>query len=401
VKKTTSLLLNFAHLLDHLFLLIFAASVVTIAKEFNVSRWEDLMPYTAGAFFMFGLGSIPAGRLGDLWGRRKMMVIFFFGMGASALLVATAQSPLQLAMALTVLGAFSAIYHPVGIPMLVQNAVKPGQTIGINGLSGNLGIAFAALLTGYLVQISGWRMAFIAPAVLSILMGILFWFSAEHETTKPSKRKVTLVPLPKHIALRVFIVITLTSTTGSLLFNFTTNGNGEILRDRIGHLISNPAALGAILAGIYALASVTQLVVGKLIDHVPVKRLFQSIVAMQIVAFSMAALASDWMFVVAAAVYMIAVFGAIPFSDALITRFVDDSQRSRVSGMRLAVSFGISSLAVLLLGPFVKSAGFTVLLVTMAVIAAATFITLFWLPSSDQLAANHQNENQLQNAPSA
>jgi len=45
------------------------------------------MPYGAGAFVMFGLGSAPAGRLGDLWGRRRMMLLFYFGIGASALLV--------------------------------------------------------------------------------------------------------------------------------------------------------------------------------------------------------------------------------------------------------------------------------------------------------------------------
>jgi len=38
------------------------------------------MPYGVGAFMLFGLGSLPAGRLGDLWGRRPMMLIFFFGM---------------------------------------------------------------------------------------------------------------------------------------------------------------------------------------------------------------------------------------------------------------------------------------------------------------------------------
>ena len=37
---------------------------------------------------MFGLGSIPAGQLGDQWGRRAMMIVFFVGIGASALLVA-------------------------------------------------------------------------------------------------------------------------------------------------------------------------------------------------------------------------------------------------------------------------------------------------------------------------
>jgi hypothetical protein len=55
---------------------------------------------------------------------------------------------------------------------------------------------------------------------------------------------------------------------------------------------------------------------------------------------------------------MVAIFGAIPFTDAMIVRYVDDAIRSRVSGMRLAVSFGISSLAVYSLGPAVKAAGF-------------------------------------------
>ena len=49
--------------------------------------------------------------------------------------------------------------------------------------------------------------------------------------------------------------------------------------------------------------------------------------------------------------FMIAVFGAIPFTDALIVRYVDDRMRSRVSGMRLTVAFGVSSLAVWALGP--------------------------------------------------
>src|SRR5690606_41097682 len=68
------LLLNVGHALDHLFLLIFATAVGTIAAEFGFARWEDLMPYGVGAFFLFGLGSVPAGRLGDLWGRRQMML---------------------------------------------------------------------------------------------------------------------------------------------------------------------------------------------------------------------------------------------------------------------------------------------------------------------------------------
>src|SRR5687767_2653134 len=129
-SRPTSLLLNVAHALDHMFLLIFATAVSAIAADFGLARWEDLMPYGAAAFLMFGLGSLPAGKLGDSWGRRAMMVVFFFGLGASSILVAFTQSPLQMAVALGLLGAFAAIYHPVGIPMLVQGAARPGWTIG-------------------------------------------------------------------------------------------------------------------------------------------------------------------------------------------------------------------------------------------------------------------------------
>src|SRR5690606_14048893 len=121
-----SILLNIAHALDHLFLLVFATAVGAIAVELGFQRWEDLMPYSVGAFLLFGLGSVPAGRLGDLWGRRQMMLVFFFGLGAAAILTAMAQTPWQLAAGLALIGAFASIYHPVGIPMLVQRAARPG-----------------------------------------------------------------------------------------------------------------------------------------------------------------------------------------------------------------------------------------------------------------------------------
>jgi MFS family permease len=88
------------HALDHLFLLIFATAVGAIALQWGM-LWQDLMPYTSGAFVMFGLGSLPAGRLGDLWGRRAMMIVYFLGMGLSGLVVAVASSPWRLAVALT------------------------------------------------------------------------------------------------------------------------------------------------------------------------------------------------------------------------------------------------------------------------------------------------------------
>ena len=381
LNRGTSLLLNIGHALDHMFLLIFATAVTSIAVEFGFTRWEDLMPYSAGAFLLFGIGSVPAGRLGDLWGRRSMMVIFFFGMGASAMVCALAQNAWQMAAALALLGAFSAIYHPVGIPMLVQHARKPGTTIGINGLAGNLGIAFAAILTGFMVKYVGWRAAFVVPGILAIGCGFVFVRVTPAETESPAKRKSkAAVPLSPELLARLFLVMTFAAISSSLLFNFTTNGNGQLMRERFMGVVEDPAQLGIMLAAVYTVASFAQVIVGRLIDRYPLKLLYLGIVLLQVPMFLLAAYAQGWTLLLLQAGFMVAIFGAIPFTDAMIVRYVDDAMRSRVSGMRLAVSFGISSLAVYSLGPAVKAAGFTTLLLAMAAIACCTAVFVTMLP---------------------
>jgi len=387
--RVVTLLLNVAHGIDHMFLLIFATAVIAIAHEFGYSSWEDLMPYGVGAFFLFGLGALPAGRLGDLWGRRIMMIIFFIGMGAAALLTALTQNAWQLAASLTLLGAFAAIYHPVGIPMIVQHAPNPGAVIGLNGLAGNLGIAVAALVTGFLVKWIGWRAAFAIPGILTIVCGVIFAITCPKEAEAPSKRKggKAKVVLSPAMLVRAFTVMTAAAVTSSLLFNFTTNGNSQLLTEAFRGVLEDPAVLGALLALIYTIASFAQVVVGNLIDRMPFKPLQLWMSVAQIPLLILAAHTEAWWLFFALLAVMIFVFGSIPFTDAMIVRYVDDRLRSRIAGMRLTVAFGISSLAVWLLGPLVKGLGFSALLWIMAGIAALKAAIVLLLPDEPAPAA--------------
>jgi MFS family permease len=383
--RITSLLLNLAHAIDHLMLLVFATAVSAIARDFGVGRWEDLMPYTTGAFLMFGIGSFPAGRLGDLWGRRAMMLVFFFGMGASAVLIALTRNPWQLALALGLMGAFASIYHPVGIPMLLRHARKPGITIGVNGMAGNLGIAAAAISTGFLIQYADWRTAFVVPGLVSIACGLLFMKIAPAEQGAPGKQAVRQIELAPATRNRVFLVMTMLAITTSILFNFTTNGNGELLKARLPILVQQPALLGMLLAVVYALSSVSQLAVGRLIDRYPIRNVMLGIIACQGPIFLLAAFSHGWALYVTMVVFMVLVFGSIPFTDAIIARFVDDSIRSRVSGMRLAVSFGVSSMAVWALGPAVKAAGFGAALLMLGAVAVGSLLITWQLPDEQSI----------------
>ena len=380
--RPVAFLLNVAHAIDHMFLLIFATAVGAIAADFGFADWESLMPYGVGAFLLFGLGSLPAGRLGDLWGRRQMMLLFFFGMGASLLLVAVTRNAWQLAGALTLMGAFSSIYHPVGIPMLVRGAPRPGLAIGINGLAGNLGVALAAVTSGFLVQYVGWRAAFVVPAFLSIACGVVFARIAPHELAPPAHGARTPAAHGGPPLGRIFAVMTIAACASSLLFNLSTNGNGQLLRERLAGIVEDPALLGTLLACVYVVASFAQVAIGLLIDRYPMRRVYLAVVALQAPLFIAAADAKGWTLFALQIAFMIVIFGAIPFTDAMIVRYVDDRLRSRVSGMRLFVSFGVSSTAVWALGPVVKAAGFSTLLWSMAGIAAMTLCAVLMLPAT-------------------
>jgi MFS family permease len=375
----TALLLNLGHAMDHWVLVIFLYTVSVLAGVWGTD-WKELTPFAFGASFMFGAGSLVSGKLGDQWGRRSMMIIFFAGMGVSSLLIALCQDKWQIGMALTVMGAFASIYHPVGIPMLVQKAERPGFTIGVNGLVGNLGVALGASVSVWLATRYGWQTAYVVPGIVCLLAAIAFAVLVPKEEEAPARRKPKMLSLPPSVMARVFLIMTITAISGSIVFNFTTNSNGEFLKAGIRELADDPVALSVALLAVFAIASLAQLVVGSLIDRYPLKWIYLPIILCQIPLFLLAAHATGWLLLATVIAFMVFVFGAIPFTDAMIVRYIDDRLRSRVTGVRLAIGFGISSLVVALIGPSVKAAGFPTLLTVLAGVATVTLVALSFLP---------------------
>ena len=166
--------LNVGHFLDHLFMLIFATvAALRLTEEWGMS-YAALIPYATPGFIAFGVCALPAGWLADKWSREGVMVVFFIGIGASSIATALANTPIEIALGLLAIGAFAAIYHPVGLAMVVHGREKTGVPLAVNGVFGNLGVAAAALITGYFIDTGGWRNAFILPGIVSIGLGIAY-----------------------------------------------------------------------------------------------------------------------------------------------------------------------------------------------------------------------------------
>ena len=130
-RQLEFLFLNAGHFFDHLIILIFAAvAALALAREGGMG-YAQLIPYATPGFVAFGLFAVPAGWLADKWSREGMMLLFFLGIGIAAVLTALADTPLQIGLGLFVIGMFGAIYHPVGLAMVVQGRTKTGMPLAV------------------------------------------------------------------------------------------------------------------------------------------------------------------------------------------------------------------------------------------------------------------------------
>src|SRR5436190_7321319 len=197
---------NAAHFIDHYSMLIFAAAVIIMGPALGMA-YSELLPYATPGFIAFGAGSLITGWLGDRWSRRHMMVIFFIGIGLSMISVGFVQTPLQLGVALSAIGIFASIYHPVGTAMIVSYAEKIGREVGLNGVWGNFGVALSALITGVLAQYIGWRWAFIVPGVATIGVGVAFMLAVSHEVRSGHRTEQATARVAKKDMWRVFAAL--------------------------------------------------------------------------------------------------------------------------------------------------------------------------------------------------
>ncbi len=281
------------------------------------------------------------------------------------------------------MGAFASIYHPVGIPMLLRHARKPGITIGVNGMAGNLGIAAAAISTGFLIQYADWRTAFVVPGLISIACGLLFMKIAPAEQGAPGKQAVRQIELPPATRNRVFLVMTMLAITTSILFNFTTNGNGELLKARLPILVQQPALLGMLLAVVYALSSVSQLAVGRR-QTFPIRNVMLGIIACQGPVFLLAAFSQGWTLYVAMVIFMVLVFGSIrsPTRSLRASSTTALAPRQRhAPGCFLRCEFDGRVGA----GPAVKAAGFGSALLVLGAVAVCSLLITWQLPDEQSI----------------
>jgi MFS family permease len=373
--------INLGHFVDHLAMLVFPTVVVALAREWQ-QPYSELLPMALGGFIAFGAFALPAGWLADHWSRYKMMVVFFLGIGAALFLTGFAQSSWQIGAGLFVTGMFAAIYHPVGIAMLVAAPEKMGRALGWNGLWGNLGLAAAALISGALMDAFGWRAAFFVPGAIAMAVGIGFVLLVPDPGPVQKKSKSIGLHIDRQTMARIFAILLVATACGGVIFNSTTVAMPKVFDERLAALTQSNFGIGALVAIVYTMAAFAQVVMGTLIDRFEIKRLMIGVALAQIPLLALAANLDGWAMLGASLLMMLAIFGQIPLNDAVVGKYVADEYRARVLSVRYVVSLGVAAVAVPLISVLHRTqGGFRNVFLVLAALAAAMLICSLFFPS--------------------
>ena len=377
--------INLGHLLDHLVMLVFPTVVLALAREWN-RPYSELLPLALGGFIAFGAFAIPAGWLADHWSRYKMMAVFFFGIGGALFLTGFAQTPWQIAAGLTLTGMFAAIYHPVGIAMLVASPKNLGMALGWNGLWGNLGLAFAAIVSGALMDLWGWRMAFFIPGIASMAVGAAFLLLVPDPGPVVKKSKTLGLHVDARTMAQIFVILLVATACGGVIFNSTTVAMPKIFDERLRELTQTNFGVGALVAVVYSIAAFAQVLMGTLMGRYEMKSLMIGVGLVQIPLLFAAATLDGWPMLIVALLMMMAIFGQIPLNDGIVGKYVADEYRARVLSVRYVVSLGVASVAVPMIAVLHRTeGGFRNVFLVLGALATAILVSALFFPSREKI----------------
>ena len=387
-QRIEFLFLNVGHFLDHLFLLIFATVAALSLGGAWAMSYAELIPYATPGFVAFGVCALPAGWLADKWSREGMMAIFFAGIGAASIATGFARTPLEIGAGLLAIGVFGSIYHPVGLAMVVEGRARTGIPIAVNGVYGNLGVAGAALITGFLIDQWSWRLAFILPGVLSIAVAFAYTaFIAAGRTADnapadgPAAGSAAApLSLERRLLARVFVIIFVSTAIGGLIFQSTTFALPKVFDERLGALAGSATLVGWYAFVVFAIASFAQLVIGYSIDRYSLRTIFAIVAGGQVVFLAAMQQLTGVAALIVAMAFMLVVFGQIPINDVLIGRITRSAWRARVFALRYIVTFSVMATALPMIAGLHAGWGFSALFLVLAGAAAVIFAAVVLLP---------------------
>lgn len=385
--------INAAHLICHYSLLVLPTAVLAMARPGGPfgTEFGPIMALATGMFVLYGVLSLPQGALSARFGRKTMMAANFLGTGLALIACGFTRTPMALALGLAAVGAFAAIYHPVGTAMLVEAAgPRPGRSIGVNGVFGNVGVALAPVATALLAAWGGWRVAFLVPGLLTVLVG-LAWMMVPAWDSGAMRARVPFPEIPSHLVRRAVIVLLLIAVVSGLVFNAFTLLIPKLLQERLAEQPGLIPLVGVAAAAVTLCGALTQFTVGRMIDRHTLRQVFLPMSLLLAPCLLALAVLRGLSVLPVAAIVAAVIFGQVTVNETMTARYIAPALRTRMYSVRFFIGFLGSAAAAPLVGLLhERTGGFAVVLMVLAGFAAVTLCCALAFPSRREELEPHR-----------
>ena len=344
IFRSKDIPLNISHFLDHFVMLIFAKAAFDSAIFFGI-KYAEIILYGTLGLILFGAAAPVASILAERYSRRLMFCIFPLGVGCSSILAGLSQNLMQLGISLSLIGLFASIYHPVGIAMLMKNKGNLGFRLGLNGVWGNMGVAAAPLITGLLIIMGNWRFAFVVPGIICLLFGCWLIYSKynEEEFSQKVQGNIDFETFSNGWKMAMLALVFIT-VAGGFTFGALTFLIPRYFEVYLTQISENVAFTGLLAAGVYGIASFSQIVSGWVIDRRDYRRVLLFIGLGQIIFIYSASQTENFMLLFTIIFGMAFVFGQIPIGDAILSAYIPDKYRSQFLSIKFLLNLCIGAM---------------------------------------------------------
>ncbi len=372
---------NVGHTYTHMFTVLYATAVLYLPKIFGLP-YGELLGLSSFGLVLFGVAAVPAGWIADRWSRVGMMVVFFVGMGAGAILTGFADGPAMLWLGLTLIGLFAAIYHPVGIAWIVASARRRGMSLGINGVFGNVGNGLAPVFVGLMIDYVDWRAAFILPGLLSIASGIVLFVAWRRGLVSDATTdRAPVATADSGAMIRVFFILTVTMACTGFVYAGISNTMPKLFESGLDPTMAGDyTRIGLFVGVISGIASFASMAGGWLADRFSARSIYVVFWLLQVpLLFIVVDLSGGSLLL---ATFLVVSFN-LTFTAAenmLVAHYTPFRWRALAYGAKFVLALGVGGLTVLLAGwLYDRQGGFDLLYTlfgTAAILAALIALLL-------------------------
>ena len=368
---------SIGHTYIHMFTAFYFTIVIAIEGVWDQPFHELIQLWTPAAFLV-GVLALPAGWAADRWSAAGMMVIFFLGMGVTAILSGLAGGPISLLPAMAGIGAFAAIYHPVGIPWVIRSARRSvGMALAINGVFGGLGVGLGALVAAGLIDLVGWRAAFIVPGVFCLITGlVMLGFVATGRIKEAPVAAIQAKAAGRGGLVKAVAILLLAVSITGIIFQSMQTVMPKLFAARLADYLDDSVfGVGFAVFAVYGVSAFAQLLGGVLSDRVPLKLVYLMTWIVQAPLLWLMAQIGGAPAVLFALILVSSNTASLPAENLLLAHFTPAKHHGLAFGVKFVLAFGLAPLAIELVALIQRrTGGFDALFLILGVAAVAVIV---------------------------